>query len=128
MSSASFDNLTSRLPKERDALLRLKSLIESPGSQSEKSRLPLEYTFEHLFEETGFVKPEDLALALAELVSQGAIEMKIRVLSPSSGGGIKDFESILDVPQTIHDWRTDKEVSVTPDELTVIYRLPHHGR
>jgi hypothetical protein len=128
MSSVSFENLTSRLPREREALLRLKSLIESAVSQSEKRRAPLEYTFEHLFEETGFIKPEDLALALAELVSQGAIEKKIRVVSPTRGGGIGDFESILEVPQTIHDWRADREVSVSPDELTVIYRLPHHGR
>ena len=128
MSSVSFENLTSRLPGERKALQRLKSLIEAAGSQSKKRRSPPEYTFEHLFEETGFIRAEDLALVLAELVSQGAIEKKIRVHTPTRGGGIGDFESVLEVPPTIHDWRADQDVPVSPDNLTVIYRLPHHGR
>lgn len=127
MSLASFKNLTSRLPRERKAIQRLQSLIESETAQPRRRYEP-EYTFEHLFQETGFVKPEDLALVLAELVTQGAIEKKIRVFSPTRGGGIGDFQSISEVPPVIHDWRADQDVQVTPDNLAVIYRLPHHGR
>jgi hypothetical protein len=126
MRSVSFENLTSRLPDERKALSRLKSLIDAASSQRDK-QAP-EYTFEYLFDTTGFVKPEDLALVLAELVSEGAIQKKVRVYSPSSGGGIGDFESVIDVPPVIFDWRADREVEVTPDNLSVIYRLWHDAR
>ena len=127
MPSVSFENLTSRLPKERKALYRLKALLDEADANAPSTR-PLEFTFEHLFEETGFIRPEDLALVLAELVSKGAIEKTVRVYSPFTGGGIADFDSLTEVPQTLHDWRADQDIDVRPNSVSVIYRLPHHGR
>ena len=45
----------------------------------------------------------------------------IRVISPTTRGGIKDFDSLTDVPDRIHDWRADSEMEVEPDNLRILY-------
>lgn len=60
---------------------------------------------------------------LADLVEIGVLRQIIRVESPV-GGGIADFEDILAVPETIRDWRTDSDLTVTPANIRVLYATP----
>jgi len=114
-----------RLPGERVAIRRLESLLNTLRDQSAKTGKVPEYTFDHLYQKAGFSSPEALSLVLAELVERGEIQKRVRVESPSTGGGIGDYESLQDVPETVHDWRADKELTVTPENLQVIFKLQH---
>lgn len=114
-----------KLPAEREAIERLESLLNDLRKESVRSGKAPEYTFEHLYQKTQFSSPEALSVVLADLVDRGEIQKRVRVESPSTGGGIGDYNSLLDVPETIYDWRADKEVAVTPEQLRVIFKLQH---
>lgn len=64
------------------------------------------------------------AEVMRQLVRDKKLREVIRVES-AKGGGIGDFSSLEDVPDTIHDWRTDQNVEVTADMLRVVYEYPH---
>lgn len=81
-----------------------------------------EYTLNDLCDSLRPDSREALALALADFVHQGKIKRIIRVISPTKQGGIKDFDSLDEVPRSIHDWRTDVEIEVHPDDLRVVYK------
>jgi hypothetical protein len=81
-----------------------------------------EFTFNHLLQEVGSVEPDQLALVLAQLTLSKVLEKIIRVESPESHGGIGDFHSLTEIPNEIHDWRSDRMIEVGPENLTVIFR------
>jgi hypothetical protein len=84
-----------------------------------------EFTFERLLDLAGEVDERDLASALALLVNSGRLKQIVRIESPYvKGGGIGDFDSIVDVPERIRDERSDTELTVTPSNLRVLYRVP----
>jgi len=107
------ESLTARYPSERQAIARLIALL----SQGEHK----EYTLNRLIDLVRPKSTEELAAALGDLVRSGDIKLVIRVVSPSTRGGIADFASLADVPDVVHDWRSDRDVEVTPDDLRVVY-------
>ena len=117
MSSISFNQLAKRFPDEAETIRRLAKLVTSPGSVGKV------YTLDRLADLLETNSREDLALILAELVRAGVLRLFVRVESPSSRGGIGDFDDIDKIPDTIHDWRTDRELQVTPEDLRVLYAL-----
>lgn len=83
-----------------------------------------EFTFERLYDLVDAPNKLWLAEHLADLVNAGELKQFVRVESPTKGGGIQDFDSILDVPPVIHDWRAQTDLEVTPDNIRLFYRLP----
>jgi hypothetical protein len=67
-----------------------------------------------------------LAIALAELQSEGVLDRIIRVESPESHGGIKDFNSPDEVPDEIFDWRTQQTIPVEPSITQFVFKA-HAG-
>ena|ERR1039457_6637573 len=112
MSSA----LTVNKLGERAVTAKLKRLLAA------HSGVASEYTLNDLYDLLRPDSREGLAMVLAELVKQGKIKQVIRVVSPKKQGGIKDFDSLNDIPHSIHDWRTDTEIEVRPDDLRVVYK------
>jgi hypothetical protein len=66
----------------------------------------------------------EVAGDVADLVEEGLLEQFVVVESPSGRGQLKEFPSILDVPERLHDWRTDLEFDVAPENIRVLYRVP----
>lgn len=92
-------------------------LLERSGSRAE-------FTLNRLCE---LVKPNnriEFALALGELVRLGGMKVVFRVVSPTTQGGVGDFDSFDDVPPEIHDWRTDTHFQVEPENLRTIFLVP----
>lgn len=81
-----------------------------------------EFTFEYLAGRLAPIEPDRLAAALAYLVSRGTIKQVVRIESPATHGGIRDFVSFQDVPDAIYDWHTDEELDVRPEHLRVVYK------
>jgi hypothetical protein len=123
--SADLNDITTKFATERKAVKRLAVLLKQAYASEQKGKPVPEYTFEHLLSVLEPSSPEALSYILAQLVKNGEIRKIIRVESPKNKGGIGDFSSILEVPETIHDTRADQRVRVTPDLLRVIYRLQH---
>ena len=110
-----FEFIISKFPFEREALARLGHFLNNHGQGGEQ------FTFNRLCEVVEPHSREQFAAALGELVRQGILKQVIRVISPTTRGGIKDFDSLTDVPDRIHDWRADSELEVEPDNLRILY-------
>jgi hypothetical protein len=78
-----------------------------------------EFTLQRLIELVG-MDEATLSLILAHLVKAGRLQQVFRIES-SAGGGIDDFHSFGEIPRSIMDWRTGRNVPVTTDNLRVIY-------
>lgn len=107
------ESLTAKYPSESQSLRKLADLL-TIGEHAE-------YTLNRLSDLVEPNSQEALAGALGELVRSGEIKLVIRVVSPSTQGGIKDFKSLADVPEVVHDWRSDRQVEVTAENLRVLY-------
>jgi len=97
--------------KRREVIQALQELIQ-PGK---------EYTFRYLVDRFPAIPPQVLALLLSELVSSGVLRNVVRIESPETGGGIGDYDSLLDVPDQIFDFRTQREIVVTPDNVVTLF-------
>lgn len=115
MYSDSYASITARYPSEAEAVNKLRELFTAPDSR--------EYSFDRLIVLASPHSIEALALILAELTSKKALKQVVRVESQPSSGGIADFPSIQAVPPTIYDWRTDQDISVTPDRLRFLFSV-----
>jgi hypothetical protein len=113
MSLNKLEELISKHPDWRQSISELLSLF-TPGG---------EYTFAYLVDRLPEMAPQTISVLLSELGSLGIIDRLVRVESPETGGGIKDFASLLEVPDEIYDFRTEKTIPVTPDNLITIYRV-----
>lgn len=116
MSSPQFAALIAEFPEERDTIARLEHLLGEGKAR--------EVTFDRMI---GLVEPQSpqaLALILAELSLAGIVRRFVRVESRVTKGGIKDFPTLLDVPNRIHDFRTDTEIEVTPGDLKQFFAIP----
>jgi hypothetical protein len=108
------ESLTAKYPSERESLRKLAELLRR-GEHAE-------YTLNRLSDLVEPNSKEALAGALGELVRSGEIKFVIRVISPRAQGGIKDFESVEEVPAIVYDRYTDTELEVTPENLRLLYR------
>ena len=111
MRSDKFETITAEKPEWKDTIQALADLLE-PGK---------EYSFNFLVHRLPDVPPAQLSLVLSELDDVGVLQRIVRVESPETGGGIGDFRSLLDVPETIVDYRTGKTLEVTPDNIRTIF-------
>jgi hypothetical protein len=107
------DSLIAKYPSERDAIARLAEVLSSDEHK--------EYTLNRLSDLVHPNSVESLAGALGELVRSGELKLIVRVISPSTLGGIKDFRSLEEVPHVVRDWRSDTEIEVKPQNLRLVY-------
>lgn len=116
-SLKNFEPLTAEFPHDRDAILRLATLIDSAGDKGGKV-----YSVKRIYDAAHFSSQLALAKVLHRLVQTGVFQKIIRVEFDSLGG-VKDFSSIEEVPEVIHDWRRDIDVVVQPQHLHVLYQV-----
>ena len=115
MSSPQFAALIAEFPEERDTINRLEKLL----GEGQERVVALDRMI-------GLVEPhstESLALILAELSLANLLRRFVRVESPSNKGGIKDFPTLSDVPERIYDWRADREIDVTPENVHLFFAI-----
>lgn len=109
-------DIIDRNPNERQAIERLEAWLEGKPLKGKV------FPFERMYE---IVQPSSmtaLARILYELVQYGILKETVSVES-SNGGGIASFDSVTDVPDVIHDLRTDTEMRVRPENIRVLYRV-----
>lgn len=118
MSSVNLEALTTDFPGQKAAVEKLVTFLESTARTSAFDRV---YSYDRMLAISQIKSSRDLVLVLNRLVQDGLLEQFVRVENNSAG--IKDFASINEIPETIHDWRTDTEIAVTPDKLHLYYKL-----
>lgn len=112
----SFESIASKHPSEGEAIAKLRQLLTTPRRQAE------EFTLNTLCDLVTPRDREELAIILSELARTGLVKLVVRVMSPSKQGGVRDFPDLAQVPEVIHDWRTDTQLQVTSENLSIIYK------
>lgn len=112
MPSGNFANTMVEFPQQRALLARLQSLFDQQA----------EYTFQALVSLVRPPTPELLALLLDELARRGVVVRIFRLESPFSHGGLRDFPSVFDVPNTYYDEDFEREFEVRPENVLPIFR------
>ena len=62
----------------------------------------------------------ELAVLISLLTSEHILRRVVVVLSPA-GGGVAEYASVADVPDTLHDHLRDVQMEVTPSDLRTFY-------
>ncbi|MEO7495971.1 MAG: hypothetical protein ABIT83_10705 [Massilia sp.] len=116
MYSTKFDTLIDEFPEESAAVGRLLELIrEGEARPGRKEYLP-----NRLYDVLQPSNYRVLVSMLSSAVDKGLLKRSFRVIS-SVGGGIGDFDSILDIPVEIYDSRTGRSVNVSPDSIELVF-------
>lgn len=117
MSSIKLDNLTSLFPENKVALEKLTQILhENVGKED------FVLSIERLFD---LLKPSSISALnsiLSELVDARILKQVLRIES-SAGGGIGDFDTLLNVPPSIYDFRLDQEVEIRFENIRVLYKI-----
>jgi hypothetical protein len=110
-------NLMKNNPIEKKSLELLGELYKENHDNSNKV-FPLPIFLERLS-----LSPSPASYSIITfLENKGLVKKIIRVESPTCGG-IGDFDSLLDVPDVLEDFRTGLDITVTSDNIKVLYSL-----
>lgn len=109
----------SRASQEKDLTVRIEQLLENSRNEPDTA-----FTFERLRELTHATSSAELVIAIQELVEGGKLRTIVRVESPIGKGGIQDFDSTNNLPHEIFDWRSGKQIEISPENVRVLYALP----
>lgn len=121
MSSKSFENLTSKIPKEEGASLhRLEEYICALKSSNQDIVL----TINRLYDILSPSSHSALVLILQSLMNAGVLKQVIRVVSPKTGAGIGEFSSLTEIPNVIHDLTVDEDIEVHENDIKILYKMP----
>lgn len=112
----SFETIASKHPSEREAIAKLREILYRPNRQE------AEFTLNRLCDLVTPRDREEFAVILGELARGGLVKLVVRVISPSTQGGVQDYSTLDEVPEVVHDWRTDSLLHVGPENLRVIYK------
>lgn len=120
MSSTKFDTLIDEFPEESVAVGRLVELIKSAMSTPGRK----EYSPMRLYDLLSPSNYRVLVQILSSAADKELLHKTLRVVSVS-GGGIQDFDSVLDIPIEIFDDRIGRVVEVSPDNIQMIFFIEH---
>lgn len=98
---------------------RLNTLID----RMKKSPSVIEYPFDRLGDLVGAPSKIELARELTERVTRSQIRVIYRIISPTTGTGLFEFDSILEIPPTAYDSTADVKFLVDPTrDVEIIYK------
>lgn len=117
MSSKEYLNLMREHPESREAFERLSELFIELGRDSNRL-LPLPRMLNMLSLEPS---PKTFTLIHA-LESDGFIHKVIQIESPAIGG-IEKYNSLLDIPEYVDDFRTGMRLKVAPEHIKILYSI-----
>lgn len=78
------------------------------------------YPLQFILSTLGLEASPEAFSVIYQLEETGCLKRIYRIES-SSLGGLKDFDSIVDIPSEIEDFRTGKILEVTPQNIRVLY-------
>lgn len=116
MSSIKFDTLVDEFPEESAAVGRLLELVRDGRTRPGRR----EFRPNRLYD---LLQPSNyrvLVQMLSSAEDKGLMTRVFRILS-SSGGGICDYDSIMDIPLEVFDDRIGRRVEVSPDDIEMIF-------
>lgn len=118
MFSNKFSNIIKRVPSSAKALDLVAKYLDSAAEQKRLHNLRLDPS---LIQQISKVNTSsELAVLISLLTSEHILRRVVVVVSPA-GGGVAQFSSLDEVPDTLHDHLRDQLMVVTPSDLRTVY-------
>ncbi len=118
MFSEKFSNITNRSPSAAKALDLVERYLEDAAANQRLGRLRLDPS---LIQKISKVESStELAVLISLLLSEQILRRIVVVESPA-GGGVAEFSSVDEVPDSLHDHFRDIWMDVTPNDLRTFY-------
>ena len=117
MSLHNLSTLISKYPDKADTFKHINSFISA-----RKTILDNSYPLSNLLDKLCLKSSMNSLLTIQILEDEGVISKIFRVESPSLGG-LGDFNSISEIPLIINDFRTDTDLKVKPQHISVLYKI-----
>lgn len=118
MFSTKFSNIINRDPSSARALDLVAKYLDAAAEQKRLHKLRLDPT---LIQQISKVNTSsELAVLISLLTSEHILRRVVVVQSPA-GGGVAEYASVAEVPDTLHDHFRDVQMDVTPSDLQTFY-------
>lgn len=118
MFSTKFSNIISRAPSSAEALDLVAKYLDTAAEQKRLHKLRLD---PKLIQQISKVSSSsELAVLISILTSEHILRRVVVVESPV-GGGVAEFSSVDEVPESLHDHLRDMWMDVTPSDLRTYY-------
>jgi len=120
MFSTNFEFSTRPSQLDLDAAARLRAYIARiQGSDS----TPVELSLERALSVSAPPSSTAFSRVIQLLIDDGTLRRAFRVCSGATRAGLKDFDSIDDVPPELYDYTIDTTVDVDLDNIMVILKI-----
>jgi hypothetical protein len=117
MSLQSLSSLISKYPDKADTFDRITKAFSVDSTMQDDV-----YSLSSLLEKLCLKSSINSILTVKILENEGFISKIFRVESPSLGG-LGDYESLTKIPLTVHNWREDTDLRVTPENISILYKI-----
>lgn len=118
MFSAKFSNIISRTPSSAQALDLVAKYLDAAAEQKRLHKLRLD---PKLIQQISKVNSSTELAVLISLLTSEHILRRIVVVESPAGGGVAEFASVDEVPESLHDHFRDTWMDVTPSNLRTVY-------
>lgn len=116
----SFSHLMNKHPEDAEAIERLQDVFAKYSVP--RGALSPEFSPEWLYDVARPRSLESMTELLLELVSYGVLQRIVRVQSPVSGIGLRDFSSLIEVPKVFHDEVENIDFQVNMENICFVYK------
>jgi Iap family predicted aminopeptidase len=118
MFSTKFSNIINRVPSSAQALDLVAKYLDSAEEQKRLHKLRLDPNLIQRI--SGVNTSSELAVLISLLTSEHILRRVVVVESPA-GGGVAEYSSVDEIPDSLHDHLRDVWMDVTPSDLRTVY-------
>jgi Iap family predicted aminopeptidase len=118
MFSTKFSNIINRVPSSAQALDLVAKYLDSAEEQKRLHKLRLDPNLIQRI--SGVNTSSELAVLISLLTSEHILRRVVVVESPA-GGGVAEYSSVEEIPDSLHDHLRDVWMDVTPSDLRTVY-------
>jgi hypothetical protein len=115
MFSTKFSNIINRVPSSAQALDLVAKYLDSAEEQKRLHKLRLDPNLIQRISTSS-----ELAVLISLLTSEHILRRVVVVESPA-GGGVAEYSSVDEIPDSLHDHLRDVWMDVTPSDLRTVY-------
>lgn len=118
MFSTRFSNIINRSPSNAQALYLVAKYLDTAAEQKRLHKLRLD---PKLIQQISKVNTSSELAVLISLLTSEHILRRIVVVESPAGGGLAEFASVEEVPDSLHDYLRDVRMAVTPNDIRTVY-------
>ena len=118
MFSNKFSKIISGHPSSAPALGLVARYLDTASAEKRLHKLRLD---PRLIQQIAKINKSSELAVLISLLTSGHILRRVIVVESPAGGGVAEFASFEEVPDSLHDHFRDVQMEITPSDLRTVY-------